>query len=469
MLSSQKIPQTITECIEILAYNDHFWEGFSPHHKDRKTITSLAQSDYAWTEKQAKLGLIIVKRYKSLFEKYDLNITNLCDNPIWRDKFRKIDYEKVLEKYINDDNEDEIEIKFPYNKKIIALIRCLKDSRGLPAGYLQYNGEEKVWTAKYSDVVVYFLTLLGIRYDFKITDPSMLDDFDSIREERKQHKHLKVYAGKTNLAIANASESLNEYWEKNIKNKNLLQQIDSLKQFNISLPAYYVKEVSSLSEKIAVANSKDIWVDANKWNREQLLTACDELDLFPLIVPIREVSSIEDLHEYMNWLYAFERAGIKEKQLAFGFDFSKTNIASTNILQDFNPPTEIANTWQKKDKQWLSEVDPFIKMVDPSQENPYKKDISKEQKENIYKDLKKLHLMAESNKYIDKNTKIIFIRNRIPRTLIKSSIRPRTSLNFIRGTYAPYSEFIRKWLDNIEKKLYYNTVQHLDNIVMKRI
>jgi cation diffusion facilitator CzcD-associated flavoprotein CzcO len=103
MLSSQKMPQTITECIEILAYNDHFWEGFSPHHKDRKTITSLAQSDYAWTEKQAKLGLIIVKRYKSLFEKYDLNITNLCDNPIWRDKFRKIDYEKVLEKYINDD------------------------------------------------------------------------------------------------------------------------------------------------------------------------------------------------------------------------------------------------------------------------------------------------------------------------------------------------------------------------------
>ena len=59
MLSTQKTPENVTECIEILAYNDHLWEGFAPHEKDSKTIRSLAESPYAWTEKQAKLALVI--------------------------------------------------------------------------------------------------------------------------------------------------------------------------------------------------------------------------------------------------------------------------------------------------------------------------------------------------------------------------------------------------------------------------
>ena len=74
MLSTQKMPQTVQECIEILAYNEHFWEGFHAHEKDRKTIGSLADTQYPWTEKQAMLGLRIIKRYKTLFEKYKISI-----------------------------------------------------------------------------------------------------------------------------------------------------------------------------------------------------------------------------------------------------------------------------------------------------------------------------------------------------------------------------------------------------------
>ena len=106
MLSTHKIPQTVQECIEILAYNDHFWEGFAAHNKDRATIDSLANTHYPWTEKQAMLGLRILKRYKTLFEKYKIDVTDLCDDPVWRDPFRKIDYAKVIEKYINDEAQD---------------------------------------------------------------------------------------------------------------------------------------------------------------------------------------------------------------------------------------------------------------------------------------------------------------------------------------------------------------------------
>ena len=190
MLSTQKMPQTVQECIEILAYNEHFWEGFHAHEKDRKTIGSLADTQYPWTEKQAMLGLRIIKRYKTLFEKYKISIDDLCNDPQWRDPFRKIDYAKVLEKFTNENNEDQLEIRFPYSEKMIGLIRCLKDKRGLPVGYFKYDGETKKWTAKYSDVVAYYMTLIGTRYDFEFADKTMFDDFYEIREEKRKFKHI---------------------------------------------------------------------------------------------------------------------------------------------------------------------------------------------------------------------------------------------------------------------------------------
>ena len=221
MLSTQKTPENVTECIEILAYNDHLWEGFAPHEKDSKTIRSLAESPYAWTEKQAKLGLVIVKRYKTLFEKFKIDISELCENPVWRDPFRQIDYEKVIEKFTDENGEDFVEVRFPYNKKLVTLIRKLKDHRGLPARYLRYDGESKAWTIKYSDVTAYFLPLIGTRYNFKFTDTSMLDDFDEIRKELKTHQKPSVATDGTNITIKNCSASLKEHWDKHIKQKSL--------------------------------------------------------------------------------------------------------------------------------------------------------------------------------------------------------------------------------------------------------
>ena len=87
--------------------------------------------------------------------------------------------------------------------------------------------------------------------------------------------------------------------------------------------------------------------------------------------------------------------------------------------------------------------------------------MTKEQKTSLYNEFKTLHDRSIKNKFIDKNTKIIFIRNRIPRTLVKSGIKPTTCLNWCNYSYAPYSDFIRKWLDNIDKRLYYSSSTNL--------
>ncbi len=79
------LPKTINEALKILAYNDYFWINSSmigniatikPHQKDQQTVRSLAESQYPWTEKQAKLALVILKRYLTKFQSHGMDIKN---------------------------------------------------------------------------------------------------------------------------------------------------------------------------------------------------------------------------------------------------------------------------------------------------------------------------------------------------------------------------------------------------------
>ena len=106
------LPKTINEALKILAYNDYFWANPSmignttqiePHPKDKETIKSLAEAQYAWTEKQAKLALVLLKRYVTKFQAHGIDIKYLVDNPQYDEEFRVINFEKSIEKYTDED------------------------------------------------------------------------------------------------------------------------------------------------------------------------------------------------------------------------------------------------------------------------------------------------------------------------------------------------------------------------------
>ena len=89
-----------------------------------------------------------------------------------------MNFEKCIEKWIDEDGNELIDLKFPYNKKVVTLIRCLKDKKLKELGYSKYDGDRKIWTFTQTDVTTYYLTLIAIRYDFKIVDESLLNDYD---------------------------------------------------------------------------------------------------------------------------------------------------------------------------------------------------------------------------------------------------------------------------------------------------
>ncbi len=425
-LTETKMPESINEALKILAYNDYFYgdalkSRISAHHKDRETVTSLAEAQYPWTEKQAKLAVVILKRYLSKFQKHKMDIKQLLDKPVYDEPFRVIDFAKSIEKYKDEDEESLIDMKFPYSKKIVTLIRTLKNKKCLPVSYTKYDGESKVWTFKQTDVTTYYLTLIAVRYDFKFVDPTLLDEYYEVRNEVKDYKTptAKLIGGE--IIIENAPESMIDYWDKNLKNKKPLLQLDALKELRIKTTGINIEAETYTAKKLAEQNSQKLWIDKKEYSRDEVIAGLKELDCFPIMMPVTgDISSIEELDDFWAWIKTFERNGVDPlKEMSWGFDLKE-------------PDKDTLGGWSLARK------------------------FTKENHDKVFE----LHQMSKQFKFIDQTTKVIFVRNRIPRSLMKSKIKPRVSLITIGGGYYQAgTENLKRLLDNLPKKLYYSDSQ----------
>jgi len=434
------LPKTINEALKILAYNDYFWSDpqkahIRPHPKDQETVRSLAESQYAWTEKQARLALVILKRYLTKFQAHGMDIKSLLDNPVYEDEFRVISFDKVIEKYTDEDNIDRIEMRFPYNKKVIQLIRCMKDKRGLPGMYALYDGEKKKWTFQHSDVTAYYLTLIAVRYDFKFMDESLLDDYEEIKKQIRGHRKptARLVAGE--VVLDNAPESLQEYWNENFKNKTALTQVDSLKNFNISTKGIDVPAETTIGHKVAHNNYHKLWIDSTAVSKKEVVMGLVELDCFPIIMPVSgEMDTQEEVKEFWEWMKAFKSQGIDIlTQCSWGFDVKEPVYVKD--VKDLDK----SHTQIKRQGQMM---------------------ISNNHSREFFENLYEINQMSRQFKFINEDTKIIFVRNRIPRAVIKSKIKPKASLVTLGGGYyATGTDNLKRLLENLPKKLYYSDHQ----------
>ena len=428
------LPKTINEALKILAYNDYFWSDpqkahIKPHPKDQETVRSLAESQYVWTEKQARLALVILKRYLTKFQTHGMDIKSLLDKPIYEDEFRVLSFDKSIEKFIDDDDQKKIEVRFPYNKKIITLIRLLKDKRGLPGGYALYDGEAKKWTFLQSDVTTYYLTLIAVRYDFKFIDETLLDDYETVKQEIQGYKEptARLVAGE--IVIDNATTSLYEHWEENLKHKSVLEQVDSLKNFSIKTNGISVPAETTLGYKIAHNNYHKLWIDSETFNKKEVVKGLLELKCFPIMMPVSgEMNTKDEVQEFWDWMNAFKANGIDIlEECAWGFDVKEPVYMKDLESKNLSTRQMMINN-----------------------------NTSREFFENLFE----LHQMSKQFKFINKKTKVIFVRNRIPRAMIKSKIKPKASLVALGGGYyAAGTDNLKRLLENLPKKLYYSNHQ----------
>jgi hypothetical protein len=424
---------TIEAAIRVLAYNEYFWEGFQPHHKDKKTVISLADSPYTWTEKQAKLALAILKRYHTLFQKYQIDLSDLLNNPIYENPFRIIDFVKSVDVYVDEELKKEIiELKFPYDEKIIRLIRCLKNYKTESLLPMSYDGESKKWIIPYTEVTCYYVTLIAVRYDFKILNTVLLDDYEEIKKEKILYKTPCIKFENKELSIVNGNENLVDWWNEYQK-KNILHQFDVIKNLQIDslIPKIDLTD-NKLSEKIALSMKTDLWIDRTKYSKVDFLKALEELDMFPAIAPMSGLlENFKQVTEFEEWYEAFDKIGYDKNEIAWGVK-----------LED---PPSIDNRRDDKNFFFAGTADYVYGEKTPMAD----RELMEDRWFNIV-------LESKASRYVDENTKIIIIRNRIPRTLIKSKVKVKCSFALQDTVFWPTSsESIKRMVDNLPKRLYY--------------
>ena len=274
-------PNTVNQALKILAYNEWAWqelqkpeEKINPHPKDRATVSSLAEAQYSWTERQGKLAVVLLKRYATKFSAHGMDITHLIKNPVFDSPFRVISSAKTIEVIEEIDTDPIIEMRFPYSKKIVDLIRCLKQQT-IPASYFIYDGENKSWRITKTDVTTFYCTLVGIRYNFDFITPSLLDDFEEIKKTKLTYKRPHAILKDDNIFLKNVHENLQQYWDDNIAGKKTLLQLDALKNLNVDQSGIKVKAYSEVAKKIAHNCNQGLWVDKNSYSKDQFHCVCN--------------------------------------------------------------------------------------------------------------------------------------------------------------------------------------------------
>jgi hypothetical protein len=423
-------PKTINDLIKILAYNDWAWndKGICTHHKDRPTTTSLAEAMYPWTERQGNLALILCKRYKTKFESKGVKIDNILKNKIFDQPFRVINSAKIIETDIDEKDNEVIILRFPYIKKLVNLIRCLKHNKGCPDTFFLYDGESKTWTITKTDVTTYYIVLIGVRYNFEFSSSQLLDQYEEIKKEKNNFKKPTAIIDQDKIKIKNASESLNAYWDENLATKKTLLQLDSCKNLGIDQKKINVKAYTEIGKRIAHNSNSVLWIDKKTFNKDEIIAGLKELDCFPLVMPVSgditdDVTATLDMK---NWIECFKRHGFDEgKDFSFAFDFREPK------------------QYKDKDEDEKRFMTTSEKMSD-----------------EVFQIAYDLYQMSRAFKRVDEQTKIYFVRNKLSRSFMRSNIKFKCSITAIGGGfYHTEGERVKRLLDNLPKKLYYSTYQ----------
>jgi hypothetical protein len=179
-------------------------------------------------------------------------------------------------------------------------------------------------------------------------------------------------------------------------------------------------------------------VDRKVYDKKTLLEAVIALNDLPALCPFSgEIQSKEEIVTIREWLEAFESVGISKDNIAFGFEFDRP------INIDPNP-----------------EVEQF-----PSPDFFYGADTPMEERAKIYADWKKLYDLSADNRKITSATKIIFVRNKIPRALLKSGIKPKIAFMLQDYPNWPMStNTLDKLVENLPKRLYYMSQKPSDTM-----
>ena len=257
------------------------------------------------TDKQSELCIKLIEKYTRQFVKQGIDNTDQLDSSTrkYRLKIRKID--RSLSVTLED---DQIHIKFPYNLKMISLIR---NFGGKTPGRADWDRGMKVWKLDLTEPYIQFAVELGQNHDFDI-DPDLLELYNTINSADLD-KHRIQLVKSPHVHVRNAPRSLEDYLTENVPDSDLIKLIDhaGVCQYEVSQE---LQDYVNLKYNTTVAKcllGRHIWAEPKDTQVLDIFDYADLTDRFPITVYSTLGSWYNTKDHIHNTIYStlFERYG----------------------------------------------------------------------------------------------------------------------------------------------------------------
>lgn len=297
----------IEDCLLILAGMHPSIDKTIPIiNSDKSLLVSFAKQinkGLGLTDRQHDLAKQKLDLYRDIFKHtIGIDINEYKDkllNPI-----REIDrsqYVKITE--IND--EKFIEIRFPFNKTKIMIIQDIKNE--LPNSFYTHNKGEKKHFFKLHEKSIFECIDKLIEKQSFIIDADLIEAYKKLKIMKDNHK--KYLPGVYNFQLHNMNNKAIDYIINDVgetpNEKNLALYYDRASKYGIE---YFdedeleksLKALNHLSQAIIKRKHPQIFISNEKFNLDHLVLSLWELNRFPIIVMMDSMNALNLLHEAHN-------------------------------------------------------------------------------------------------------------------------------------------------------------------------
>lgn len=365
--------ESIEDLLELFASMHSSEVSIKPNSSDVTIMYSIARATFkgtALTDRQFALMQTKLETYRDQFENQGVDFSSCIG--VTRQPLREIDRRKFIkmlsaeqvEKLRIDDTTDWFVIRFPFKKTHICLLQQFHTDTN---EYAHNKGSHEHFF-KFSEKNVYAVLSRFIDKNFEI-DEGILDYYKQIKDIKQQGPDYLNILHSDNVTFSNTKAKQfaeNEIGELN--DDNYLKYLDRRWRYGIDIADVHNPKQDDLVNVICCRKSANIHIPTNTWTIDDLFSAINTLDRFPLLCVLGGgQQSLEQLHTVYQATKGFLLP--QEQSVLFRYD-------------------------------------------NPSEFNDYVKE------KNL-------------NNWVDKNTKVVYINNeKLPKLLLKGEWTPVAVLQF---------------------------------------
>lgn len=391
--------KNIEDLIIYIHQNQDSFDFSKINIKDKAVVFSLVSQikrNLNFTENQANLLVRILKDNRNMFLSIE-DFDQLIDKPIFKNPFRIIDRTRHID-IVELNGKKKISIRFPFDRRISKLISSIIPTR------LEYQASTKSYITKLDkNNIIELLSNPDVAsYNFTIAT-ELKEIYKSIKEiEENKGNYVPMIDYDGNYILKNCHRTVENYFIKN-KTDNFLSNVFLANSLGLEYSENITKKLLSGEfdrsiSKLLLKKSNKLYLSTREYDTSIIASVLDNLNQWPVLIVLVDNETVDK--DLENWHTCFENFNIKSHEISVLFR-SNTNKSINDYISS-----------------------------------------------------------QKLNNLVDKNTKVVFIKHKVPKILYKINFSPKIIISS--STF--YAHFTTQKLINSHPFVLFHTDQTKANL-----